>query len=288
MFRLSMRPKLREWNGQRFRYRTDKLDGHRITIVRGHKGSDNIQVTGKKEDINLWPKLFECPRLRDMILETPAYSALDGELWAEGVAATSVPTLLNAADDRLQFTAFAIPWWSQADYRELELPAVSFLANQCGIPFTKFVEYDQRTVHVINKEALIRVAEELGLEGFVLKTGHYDGWYKVKPTKTIDVVTMSTKEGNGRNAGLLGSIVVGVYWRDVLVKVGTVGGWRDHERLVTDSQVLGRVLEVKFQSITPHGQLQFARPVRNPDDSVRWREDKDPKDCGISQIKELQ
>ncbi|WP_420369587.1 ATP-dependent DNA ligase [Curtobacterium sp. L1-20] len=154
-------------------------------------------------------------------------------------------------------------------------------------------------------EGAIAASAERGLEGVVAKkrSSRYaegrrsEAWVKIKHHATQEVVVGGWKPGNGRRAGGVGSLLLGVPGPDGLEYVGKVGtGFRDRD-LDEIGSLLG-ALERKTSPfvdvprpdardahwVTPKrvGEVEFAEwtsdgRLRQP--SWRgWREDKDPTD----------
>ncbi|MBW4720285.1 non-homologous end-joining DNA ligase [Saccharothrix sp. SC076] len=92
-------------------------------------------------------------------------------------------------------------------------------------------------------DTLLHVADQHGLEGIMVKraSSRYEpgrrspAWTKVPLRRTQDVVIGGWLPGQGRRAGVLGSLLMGVYEDDALRYVGNVGtgtGWT--ERFLVD------------------------------------------------------
>lgn len=95
------------------------------------------------------------------------------------------------------------------------------------------------------------------------KTG---GLMKFKTMLSMDCEVIGTYEGEGRNAGRLGGLTVRQENNGLSCDVGS--GFTDAERSVlynSRSEILGRLVEVKYQELTPDGIMRF--PI-----FVRWRD----------------
>lgn len=128
-----------------------------------------------------------------------------------------------------------------------------------------------------------------GYEGGVLKSllAGYDFsrsnlWLKVKPFKDIDLPIVGYYEGEGRNAGRMGGVIVEEIVEKAFDEAGNTiqpgtyqtrcgGGWSDElreELWKKKEEYLGRIIQVSFQNHTPDGKL------RHPN-FERFRTDKD-------------
>ena len=79
---------------------------------------------------------------------------------------------------------------------------------------------------------------------------------KLKDFHDVDLVIERLEAGTGRNKGRLGAIVV--KYSGVEVKVGS--GFSDELRsMIWDdpTNFIGRVVEVRYQEVTPDGSLRF-------------------------------
>jgi len=84
------------------------------------------------------------------------------------------------------------------------------------------------------------------------------GWevMKFKAFHDVDLPIKTFEEGTGKHAGKLGAIVVD--YKGVTVKVGS--GFSDElrEQIWDDQQsFIGRIVEIRYQEITPDGSLRF-------------------------------
>ena len=102
-----------------------------------------------------------------------------------------------------------------------------------------------------------------GYEGAMVKTvdspyrfGRSYDIMKVKEFHDVDLAIEGMDEGTGRHKGRLGAVIIN--YKGTKVKVGS--GFTDELReLVWDNQAgfIGRVIEVRYQEVTPDGSLRF-------------------------------
>lgn len=105
---------------------------------------------------------------------------------------------------------------------------------------------------------------ENGQEGIMIKSsdGLYEfkrgwGWQKLKPEHTDDLEIIDTEEGTGKYAGQLGAFVCRLE-NGENVRVGS--GLKDEERIELwnrREELIGQVIEVKYQEKTKDGSLRF-------------------------------
>jgi DNA ligase-1 len=111
--------------------------------------------------------------------------------------------------------------------------------------------------------ALHNTIVQAGYEGAMVKTmdssyqfGRSYDVMKVKEFHDVDLPIIGLEEGTGRHEGRLGAVKIN--FNGVIVKVGS--GFSDEEReQVWDDQYnfLGRMIEVRYQEVTPDGSLRF-------------------------------
>ena len=79
---------------------------------------------------------------------------------------------------------------------------------------------------------------------------------KYKAFHDVDLPIVSVLEGTGKHAGKLGSVVV--CYKGVNVQVGS--GFSDELRDLVwqnSQDFIGRIIEVRYQEVTPDGSLRF-------------------------------
>ncbi len=159
-------------------------------------------------------------------------------------------------------------------------------------------------------EAYYRAALKKGLEGIMAKKkqSSYEpgkrsnNWLKIKQEKTCDCVIFGYTKGEGNRENTFGSLIMGLYDAAVPVFIGKVGTGFSQEDMGNMKLSLDKykveeetlhgvdmdreitwlrpeiVCEVGYQSITDDGKLRI--PVFK-----RFREEKDPLECTIDQIR---
>ncbi len=213
-----------------------KLNGHRLTLFAQEDG--RVLAFGRqvRPDLEL-SRLLEVPRL-------PPLTMVDGELWA--------PSDRSGDARRGNLVAFALPWLA-GEWLGDEDPFVQE---------ARLVKLGLATVacHVWrgHEHAAARVAEQ-GWEGYVIHERAYRGWWRWKPTRTLDAVVVGLIPSTSpTHLGETGSVRIA--WDG---GEGRCAGMRDADRR---DAALGRVLEVEFQDTGSRGGLIHPR-------FLRWRDD---------------
>jgi ATP-dependent DNA ligase len=135
--------------------------------------------------------------------------------------------------------------------------------------------------------------------------GERTGMLKIKRVRTADVVVMAFRFG--KEEGTVGSLILGLYNDDgELCVVGHTSGftakqkrelidllepyrtyergsgepsrWKSDEELVWEGLRPELVCEIAFDHITGHR-------IRHGAKFLRWREDKDPRECSMEQLR---
>lgn len=268
-----LRPKIKDWKEEEVRYAQEKKNGYRLTLTCDEY--NKWHAFGKKENyIDKILHLFQEGIYKDVFL--PSCSIVDGEVYVKGKKASDVPTAMNEKWDTLRFAAFAMPYADKSDARNKDLGEINKILKDCG--FEVPILYDISSGDYTD-EQLLESAKELKIEGWVLKNAHYEQWYKLKVLKSCDVVITKWEPGSGLMTGLMGALVGSVYQDGVLKEITNIGTGFDEEQRekFTPEFCMGKVVEVTYQDVAAKGRLQHAR-------FVRFRDDKEAKDCTISQL----
>jgi len=275
MFKL---PKFKDYIDQPVKYIQAKMDGHMMHVIVNKDG--NITVSSKN-DKDKTDKILTINHISKELYRLPCVTEIFAELHCPGVFATSVPTMLNGADERLQLSVFACPILGRLD---LTAEPLDLVMNRLRFSFDMNVirvgKYDGRS-----RKNLLQSAAIQKIEGWVLKESHMEGWYKLKPVRTIDAIIVDHQESDSKAyAGCLKSVSLGLVNDD-----GTIhdlgmcgGGFSKKFKLSLDTvhlrnDLIDKVIEVAYQSITPGKKLQFPR-------FIRFRDDKDPDQCTVEQL----
>ena len=102
-----------------------------------------------------------------------------------------------------------------------------------------------------------------GYEGAMVKTidapyrfGRSYDVMKVKEFHDVDLPIVGLEEGTGRHTGKLGAVKIN--YNGVIVKVGSGFSDEEREQVWNDREnFMGRIIEVRYQEVTPDGSLRF-------------------------------
>ena len=269
-----------------------KEDGYRFLIQRDKEG--NFFAANRLAEVNWWSDLEECPLFKRAEEFIPPGTVIDGELHVLGYKATDVRTHIIARSSLLTMTVLAIPWFNGKVRRDMTFDKRDAIVDQYFTTISPLVKKPTCVFYKKNYESLRTLelnalAEKLEIEGFVLKEKCWPfynkdypyrnrGWWKTKPTRTVDAFVTGVKSGSGKFTGQIGSLEVSVWDGRSLVTIASVGKGNDDQwRHLTRQQVVGRVCEVQYEEVQAKGKLKFSS-------FVRWRTDKLQQDCFLDQI----
>lgn len=275
-------PKFKDYTNQKVNYIQPKLDGHLAKIM---VDGTSLQAF-TKNDKDITKKLLAIDHIRKELDGLPLFSVVFAELYCPNVYATSVPTMLNDADEKLMLTAFAAPLLGGADLINEDFIGVIETLKMFGLDVAEIKSVPENFVDKDDKEALLELAICNKWEGWVLKEEHMKGWYKLKPVKTVDAFVISTYQSfSSTHYGGLQSIGVAVWGENgkihLIANVGSGFELKYRKQFDTHAKranLLNRVCEVAFDSVAANGKLRFPR-------FIRWRDDKNINECTMEQLK---
>lgn len=281
-----------------------KYDGYRCLLAR-NRGECYVLSShrGKKSG-----ELAKFTIGRERTFAIPDSSVLDGELWWPNHHATDVRHALATDTSLLVFTPWAVLWWLGEDYRrEKQKDNIcrlhSYFPKSCISG--DFLHCVSSNTLEIDPERDLRLARELGIEGWVYKDPERpwgEGWWKVKVSETVDCAVIGIVRGNtgvtGQFSNLVGSLILGLRTeRGDWLEVGCTSGMtlqerEDFSRLFTTelshcktpgdrwcstNPIMRGCVEVRFDEVASQGRLKMPR-------FIRTREDKQAEECSIEQL----
>lgn len=294
-------------------YAEEKLDGERLVIHFMNNGEKINRATTRRQSVKtglLNEKTNNVPHLRSMWIEELAGTVIDGEVmpstWGkEQGTLGALQSIMNSTYENaiekqrqygfVQYKMFDVikfkgewighlPLRQRLEYRRI----VSDIINH-AFPGQQFIaepyQVYGKTLFKLEFERIVAA----GGEGLVVKDlskayGETNAWLKMKKEETFDVFITGyemSKTGE-KYAGLIGTLLVSVFnEKGEVVEVGKVIPGSDEERrqFTEDFEsIRGKVLEIKAQEATRNGRFRHGR-------ILRWREDKDPKQCMLDQFR---
>lgn len=230
---------------------SEKLDGIRAIWDGKHLVTrKGVRIYTPKGYTSNWPNVW-----------------LDGELWAgEGSFNLVQHTVLDQSP--------SAPDWKKIVYMVFDAPAKDQTFEQRANSYhTLLLKTDSKTIRPIaqhsldGEEALYRMLDEVvakGGEGLMLhrkdalhKSGRSNALLKLKPYQDAEARVVEHLPGNGKYAGMLGSILVESA-DGVRFKIGT--GFSDTER--KHPPEIGQYVTFRYQGLTVNGIPRFASFLR--------------------------
>lgn len=269
------RLRAKPWRGEPARYKQVKLNGHRFTVFmqpdRWLVGFER-EIRPDREMTLLRPKIVEYAWWRKLAEALPPYSSIDGELHVPGGNAGDAAHAIAECLPELEFTPFAVPWWDNVDCSSMSIQWTAWACDRLELPIVPTFKYDEDET----EDMLVSAARAAEIEGWVLKQANYEGWYKVKPVRSVDCVVTGFKDGRGKYLGLVGALRVSAEIDGTYRELAAVSGMTDEQRVsIDEDRDLGRVVEVEYQDVGNGGRLIHPR-------FGRWRDDKPAAECKYS------
>ncbi len=130
-------------------------------------------------------------------------------------------------------------------------------------PYITIVKRHEVPARLEDIMALHHTFVQEGFEGAMVKTidapyrfGRSYDVMKVKEFHDVDLPIIGLEEGTGRHVGRLGAVKID--FNGVIVKVGSGFSDEQREQVWNDqASFMGRIIEVRYQEVTPDGSLRF-------------------------------
>lgn len=291
-------PKVTEWQSQRVHCYQPKLDGIGVVVYRN--SANDCWILGNRWPAQDYSSARACPQVQEFCLKLPPDTIVWCELYEPDMPAAKVLTSVGERSETIRLSMFSIRKWAGItpieskglEYFNEQREELLFIGDfqsheivpQTSIPVTM-------THYQPLRQKLIDKAKQKGLEGYVLKEAHSSGWYKLKPTNTVDAVVMAYEWSTAYSRqGLIKSFQVGVYCHGQLIPIAYVGGFSAEELKMLSAEptrTVGRVMEVTYDCLTAYDHKHQFIPgesaLRFPR-FKRWRADKRPEECNYTQL----
>jgi ATP-dependent DNA ligase len=270
--------------------------GHRHIYCRDANG--NYHMYGRRLNVqgtytDILPKIQRCPNLPKL----PEETALDLELIYPGHPDAQVSSAIKDCPDKLQPIFFAVLIHkgevligdNSMDYMSGRKLLESLVdKGNLATKFSATIFNKENRKHKL--EVLLRYAEGMGQEGFVLKAAACDDWWKLKGLCEADVFVTGFKVSSAKTRmGMITAVEIGVYDDNgKIIDMGNVSGFPVEEMMkmmeahtkfgtTKNNPYMFKVLRIIYQEMAAQGMLKHAFK-----DS--WREDKNHTECLYSQF----
>ena len=262
-----------------------KWDGGRYTAVEGRLFSRHeVEINGRPMGYPV-EKTNQLPHVASFFEEFPG-TWFDMEVLRPGGRSDDVTSVLGCVPEKAiarqkelgylhiqVFDVIAMDYKSTIEYEWQDRRAIlekffaenATLINAINKQFGGVINLSEVHVGTDAKIAAMKKVLATGLEGVMAKNIHSDyhpgkrpvkHWYKAKKHITDDVVIMGFTDGEGKFAGMIGSVVFGQYKGDKLVMCGACSGMDDAQRqLITANKdyYKGKVIEIEAMERTKAG-----------------------------------
>jgi hypothetical protein len=271
--------KAKPWKKQQTKYAHLKLDGHRVGIYKDLATGQWVVTT--RDGHNIADKLQSCDFMRVIQNNVAHLAMFEAELFVLGGDSGATSTAIAHDPELLRLGIFAISSMSE----DTSLPVLEDTCRRWDlsfIPWSHWFNFDHERMvpHILNNRPDLLSNWCNRIEGWIFKDANYINWYKFKHEQTIDLVVTGVKDGTGKYEGLIGALKCSVNRDGQMLEVANVSGMKDDDRYIPDNEVIGKVIEVRFQNVGAEGRLRHPR-------FKRWRPDKQAAECTIDQCVEL-
>lgn len=238
-------------------YAHGKRDGWRIGLVTDKDGRTRALTRGFEEIEGIVPAEY--------VERAKPLSLVWVEAWEPGKRAVK-------PRPGCRLTLIAAPlmngenWTTNFDDATIVLSTVESMSGE-ALKLEHLIALDDHLAERLpTAKSWLDEAERLGLEGWVFKHGHYEGWWKLKPKPTIRLRVAEIIGGKtGKRIGGAGSLACALDDADKTV-VCHCSGMTEEVRASLSAADVGRVCEVEYQCVGARGGL------RHPQ-FKRWRDD---------------
>lgn len=248
-------------------YAQVKRDGYRLKITRNPAGVVRVW-TRRPQD---WTRLVRAlPRAKPLWERLNERCTLHAEVWCPTVPATSVITMVKAADPIVRISVFSVERVDALGDSSTLTDAALWCAKH-GLDFVPYYKRGTRDVGCLgtftSKADLPRATGDV--EGYVFKNFNKQGtddkrnWRKWCAVRTATLVVVGTIAGKGKYRGKVGSLVLADRSGTTLC---SAGGFTDLQREALSDLDIGRCVEVAFKGVASKGRLRMPRFRRFRDD----------------------
>jgi ATP-dependent DNA ligase len=288
-----------------------KEAGHRHFYCRDKEGEYHCygrRLNVKKTYTDIWSKIKKMPHPK-----LPKETVIDFELVWPGHPDSEVTTAIKECPEELRMKCFAVPIYKgescineeAPDYIQGRKLLIKLVGREnCTAKFKPIQFYKEDVKDVM--EYMLRAAENMKFEGWVLKGFHCKEWYKLKGIQEADVFIIGFKISDAKTRkGMVTAVKVAVYqgrkpitdepWEEV--PIGNVSGFDlDEMKKMTEAYnkyglvtcgsgrnakpnpYMYRTMRIIYQELAGQGGLKHAF-------FDCWRdEEKSPEQCRMKQF----
>lgn len=200
-------------------------------------------------------------RVKHLFKNKPRHAVV-GELYLPGLPSTSVSSALTKNDElqqKLRFCAFDLPL--------LKGTVLDIRHRLSNYGYEIPIQYGDKVLTTW-KDTWEEIAKKDELEGLVFKQMDTTArvWYRIKLVKTCECVVVGLEPGRGKyNRDVTGALIVYVK-TDPDKRQFRVSGMSANLQHYLRNTDIGRIIEVRYNSICSKGGLRHPRFIRFRDD----------------------
>jgi DNA ligase-1 len=244
-----------------------KLNGYRCLAVK----EDGVVTLYTRNGV----EYSNFPQIEEALKLIPGNFALDGEIMSDDFNSMQKTAMSSKSKNTVgEITYYVFGWIPFDEFKALKFTSpTNKRLESLFVFFEAYEDIIPPCIKEVKHEYITSLSEALALEAEFLSQG-YEGamllpnipYYlgrksnallKLKTFQSMDCTILSLKEGEGKNVGKLGALVV-MQENGITCDVGT--GFSDEDRAEIFSNpnlYLNRIIEVQYQELTPHKRMQF-------------------------------